>query len=184
MRSVGVRTNIVLFGFMGTGKTCVGRAVAERLGMTYVDLDDLIEAREGATISAIFAEKGEAYFRRVEAEVAAEAAKLERHVIATGGGVVLNEHNVRALEATGVGICLNAAAEAIYARVKDETHRPLLAAGDPAGDPAGNPLAKIRALLAYRAPFYARVSHQIETTGKPPEAIADEVVAIWRRESR
>jgi shikimate kinase len=173
---VVAKANIVLFGFMGTGKTCVGRAVAERLGMTYVDLDDLIEAREGTTISAIFATKREPYFRRVETEVAKEAARLERHVIATGGGVVLNEANVRALEATGVGICLNAAAEVIYDRVKDETQRPLLAVADP--------LARIRALLAHRAPFYAKVSHQIDTSGKPVEAVIEEVVAIWRHETQ
>ncbi|MBN1916409.1 MAG: shikimate kinase [Verrucomicrobia bacterium] len=173
---MGARTNIVLFGFMGTGKTCVGQAVAERLGMTYVDLDDLIEAREGTTISAIFATKREPYFRRIEAEVANEAAKFERHVIATGGGVVLHADNVRVLEATGVGICLNASAEVIYERVKEQTHRPLLAVNDP--------LARIRTLLAHRAPFYARVSHQIDTTGSPVEAVVDEVVAIWQRESQ
>jgi len=171
---VAAKRNIVLFGFMGTGKTRVGRAVAERLGMTYVDLDDLIEAREGATISEIFAGKGEHYFRRVEAEVAAEAARLERHVIATGGGVVLNEANIRALEQSGVGICLNAAAEEVYERVKGETHRPLLAVDDPP--------ARIRQLLAYRAPFYARVSHQIDTTEQPADAVVEEVVAIWLRE--
>jgi shikimate kinase len=173
---MAAKQNIVLFGFMGTGKTCVGRAVAERLGMTYVDLDDLIEAREGMTISEIFATEGEPHFRRVETEVAAEAAQLRRHVIATGGGVVLNEANVRALERTGVGICLGATVEAIYERVRHETHRPLLA--------VNNPPEKIRALLEYRAPFYAKVSHQLDTTGKPVEAVVDEVVAIWEYESQ
>ena len=173
---MGAKQNIVLFGFMGTGKTCVGRAVAERLGMTYVDLDDLIEAHEGTTISDIFAAKGEPYFRRVEAEVAAEASRLEGHVIATGGGVVLHEENVRVLERSGVGICLNATAEAILKRVKHETHRPLLAVEDP--------LARVRALLAYRAPFYSKVSQQVETTGRPVEAVVEEVMAIWRRESQ
>ena len=171
---MGPKRNIVLFGFMGTGKTRVGRAVAERLGMTYADLDDLIEAREGTTISEIFAKKGEPYFRKIEAEVAAEAAKLDRHVIATGGGVVLNEANIRALEESGVGICLNATPEAIFGRVKHETHRPLVA--------VEKPLARIRELLAYRAPFYAKVGHQIETTGKTVDAVVEEVVAIWRRE--
>jgi shikimate kinase len=173
---VGAKTNIVLFGFMGTGKTRVGRAVAERLGMTYVDLDDLIEAREATTISEIFAAKGEPYFRRVETEVAAEASTLAGHVIATGGGVVLNGANVRELERDGVGICLSAAPEEILERVKHETHRPLLAVDDPLG--------AIRALLDYRAPFYAKVSHQVETTGKPLEAVVEEVIAIWRRESQ
>ena len=151
--------NIVLFGFMGTGKTAVGQAAAKRLGMTYVDLDDLIEAREATTISDIFATHGEPYFRRVESEVAAKAAQLEQHVIATGGGIVLNEQNVRTLEQTGVGICLNATPKTVFDRVKGETHRPLLDVEDPPGE--------IRRLLAYRAPFYARVSHQIDTTGKP-----------------
>lgn len=173
---MAAKRNIVLFGFMGTGKTRVGRAVAERLGMTYVDLDDLIEAREAMTISELFDVKGEPYFRRVESEVAAEAARLDQHVIGTGGGVVLNEANVRTLERSGVGICLNATAEAIYERVKVETHRPLLAVEEP--------LARIRELLAARAPFYAKVHHQIETTGKPVDTVVKEVVAIWLRERR
>lgn len=172
---MGAKSNIVLFGFMGTGKTRVGRAVAEQLGMTYVDLDDLIEAREGTAISTIFADKGEPYFRQVESQIAAEAAQLEGHVIATGGGIVLNEANVRTLERAGVGICLDATPEAIYERVKNETHRPLLSVDDP--------MARIRALLEYRRPFYAKVAHTIDTTGKPVEAVVDEVVAIWRRES-
>jgi len=171
---MATKRNIVLFGFMGTGKTVVGRAVAAQLGMTYVDLDDLIEAREGTTISDIFADKGEPYFRRVEAEVAAQAAQLENHVIATGGGVVLNEANIHALERSGVGICLNATPEEIFDRVKDETHRPLLAVEDPPG--------RIRELLAYRAPFYAKVSHQVATTGRPVEALVEEIIAIWRSE--
>jgi len=170
---MSAKRNIVLFGFMGTGKTRVGRAVAERLGMTYVDLDDLIEAREGTTIFEIFATKGEPYFRRLETEVAAEAARLEGHVIATGGGVVLNEENIHALEQTGVGICLNATAEEILERVKHETHRPLLAIEDP--------LSKIRELLAYRAPFSSKVGRRIDTTGQPVEAIVEQIVAIWRR---
>lgn len=173
---MGAQRNIVLFGFMGTGKTVVGQAAAKRLGMTYMDLDDLIEAREGTTISDIFATHGEPYFRRVESEVAAEAVRLENHVIATGGGVVLNEQNVHTLEQTGVGICLNATPETIFDRVKGRTHRPLLDVEDPPGE--------IRRLLAHRAPFYARVSHQIDTTGKPIEAVVDEVVALWRGESQ
>jgi len=172
---MGAKSNIVLFGFMGTGKTRVGRAVAERLGMTYVDLDDLIEAREGVAISEIFAAKGEAFFRQVESEIAAEAAQLDGRVIATGGGVVLNEANIRVLERTGVGICLSATPEAVYERVKGETHRPLLRVDDP--------MARIRALLEYRRPFYAKVGHQIDTTGQPVEAVIDAVIAIWRRES-
>ena len=173
---MGAKKNIVLFGFMGTGKTRVGRAVAERLGMTYVDLDDLIEAREGTTISEIIATKGGQHFRRVEAEVAAEASTLAGHVIATGGGVVLREANVRELERGGIGICLNATPEEILERVKHETHRPLLEVADRLG--------AIRSLLEYRAPFYAKVSHQVETTGKPLEAVAEEVIAIWQRESQ
>ncbi len=173
---MSAKRNIVLFGFMGTGKTRVGQAVAERLGMTYVDLDDLIEAREATTISEIFATKGEPYFRRVEAEVAAEAANLEGRVIATGGGVVLNEANIHALERTGVGICLSATAEEILERVKHETHRPLLATEDP--------LSKIHELLAYRAPFYSKVDRRIDTTGQPVEAIVQKIVAIWRRASQ
>ena len=154
---------------MGTGKTVIGRAVAERLGMEYADMDDLIEELEGTSISEIFATKGEPYFRKVESEVARDVSGRSGLVIATGGGVVLNYENVRVLESTGTGICLNVSPEVIYERVKDETHRPLLDVDDPLG--------RIRDMLEYRKPFYARVAHQVDAE-RPVVEIVEEIISI------
>ena len=150
------RKNIILFGFMGTGKTAIGKRLASKLGMQFIDMDDLIEEREGKSISKIFAQDGEPYFRRLESEVAREVAGRSGLVVATGGGVVLNYENVRTLESTGIGICLNVSPETIYERVRRQTHRPLLQVEDP--------LQRIRDMLASRREAYSRVSHQIECT--------------------
>ncbi len=162
--------NIILFGFMGTGKTAVGKLLAEKLNMEYVDMDDIIEEKEKISITKIFATKGEPYFRKVESEVAKEIAEKQGLVVATGGGVVLNPENIRMLEKTGVGICLSASAETIYNRVKDETHRPLLKVKDP--------LKKIVDLLNFRAPYYAKVSHQIDTTSMSVPEIVKRIIKI------
>jgi shikimate kinase len=162
--------NIILFGFMGTGKTSVGKALAKKLRMEFVDMDDLIEAREKTTISTIFEKKGEQYFRRIESDVVKDIAKGAGFIVATGGGVVLNHENVKTLEATGIGICLNASPETIHARVKYERHRPLIA--------VENPLERIRQLLEYRQPYYAKVSHQVDTDWLTIDEIVEEVLEI------
>ena len=164
--------NIILFGFMGTGKTSIGKALSAKLGMEFADMDDLIESREKMTISAIFEKKGEPYFRQVECEVAEDVAKRSDLVVATGGGVVLNYDNVKTLESTGIGICLNASPETIYARVKNQRHRPLIA--------VENPLERIRQLLEYRQPFYAKVKHQVDTNLLTIDDIVEEIIEIIR----
>jgi shikimate kinase len=166
--------NIVLFGFMGTGKTVVGKEVARRLGMEFLDMDDVIEEKEGRTISEIFAGKGERHFREVESKVASELAGREGLVIATGGGVVLNEGNVEALQSSGVGICMEARPEVIYGRVKDESHRPLLM--------TDNPLGEIKGLLRQRGPYYARVRHQIDTSELSVEEAVERVLDIVKND--
>jgi len=147
--------NIILFGFMGTGKTAVGQALARKLSMKFIDMDDLIEERERTTISQIFETKGEPHFRKVESEVARDVAQQTGLVVATGGGVVLNHQNIQILENTGIGICLNASPEVIYKRVRDESHRPLLEVDDP--------MQRIREMLDVRRPFYDLIKHQIDT---------------------
>jgi len=147
--------NIILFGFMGTGKTAVGQALAQRLDMKFIDMDDLIEEHERTTISQIFETKGEPHFRKIESEVAKDVARRTGLVVATGGGVVLNKQNIEILENTGIGICLNASPEVIYHRVKDESHRPLLEVGDP--------MQRIRDMLDVRRPCYDLIKHQIDT---------------------
>ena len=168
--------NIVLFGFMGTGKSVVGEKVARALGMKYVDMDEIIEEKEGRTISDIFANDGEEYFRQVESETAVELARKDGLVISTGGGVVLNNENVKTLERTGIGICLNADAKVVYDRVKDESHRPLLE--------VENSKEKIEELLELRAPFYARVSHHIDTSNLSVDEVIQAVMDIVREDAQ
>ena len=122
------------------------------------------------TISEIFATKGEPYFRQVESEVAREVAGRSGLVVATGGGVVLDHENVKVLESSGTGVCLKASPEIIYSRVKDETHRPLLDVDDP--------LERIRSLLDYRKPFYAKVSHQIDRDKLTIDEIVERIIGM------
>lgn len=148
--------NIILVGFMGTGKTVVGKALARCLKMKFVDMDGIIEEREGMKIPDIFASKGEPYFREVEKKVARELSLESDLVIAAGGGAVIFKENVKNLKSSGVMICLRAAPEEIFDRIKKHTHRPLLNVRDPKG--------KISELLAARAAYYAQADYEIETT--------------------
>ncbi len=156
-------SNIVLVGFMGTGKTSVGEQLSSRLGMHYVDTDDVVEQMSGRSISDIFAEDGEPAFRQLESEAVQKVSKLNNHVISTGGGVVLKKSNIVTLKQTGTVFCLTATAEEIYRRVGHETHRPLLQTPDA--------LAKIRTMLTERAPYYAEADYMVETTGRSFEEI-------------
>jgi shikimate kinase len=162
--------NIVLVGFMGTGKSRVGRTLADRLGLTFTDMDAVIEARADKPIARIFAEDGEPAFRRLERELVCELSAQSGLVVACGGGIVLNPDNIRDYAATGLVVCLSAAPETILRRVEKETHRPLLAEGDK--------LQKIRDLLARRQPLYDAIPHQVRTDGLSVEEIANGIVAI------
>jgi shikimate kinase len=161
--------NIVLTGFMGTGKSTVGRRLAARLGRPFVDTDAVIEARHGP-IPAIFAEHGEARFRELERELAVHLGAQRRLVVATGGRLLLDPANEAALGATGVIVCLVASVDELVARLADEAdERPLLRGGDPA--------ERIAELLAERAPGYGRFP-QVRTDGLTPDEVADAVLAL------
>ena len=163
------RTTIVLTGFMGTGKSTVGRRLAERLGHEFVDTDELIETRHGP-IPQIFAEHGEGRFREIEREVAAELAGRDRLVVSTGGRLLLDPANADALGADALVVCLVASADELVRRLADEAeHRPLLAGGDPR--------ARIEELLAERRAGYARFA-QVDTDGRTPDEVADAVLAL------
>ena len=165
--------NIVLVGFMGTGKTSVGKRLAERLEMPMIDTDDIIAEDSGMDIPNIFARYGEAHFRDLESAAVCKAANLENHVISTGGGVVLRESNLDMLKRSGIVFCLTATPEEIWRRVGSETHRPLLQ--------APNPLGNIEQMLIERRPFYARANHQISTTRLSIIAVTDKIVEIFQR---
>ena len=164
--------NIVLVGFMGTGKSCAGKLLAERLDMTFLDMDEILVERAGKSVPRIFAEDGEPHFRALERELARELSARQGLVIAAGGGIVLDPHNIKDLSRTGVVVCLSATPEAIEARVGRDTNRPLLAGGDKR--------KKIAELLERRAPFYAALPHQVDTTGLSVEHVADRVLSLYR----
>jgi shikimate kinase len=161
--------NIVLTGFMGTGKSTVGRRLAERLGWPFVDTDAVIEADHGP-IPAIFAEHGEHRFRAIEREVAADLARRRGTVVATGGRLLLDPANVDSLGGSGVVVCLAASVDALVDRLAGEAEgRPLLQGDDPR--------ARIAELLAARAAGYARFP-QVATDGRSPDEVADAVLAV------
>ncbi|MDK9707413.1 MAG: 3-dehydroquinate synthase [Desulforhopalus sp.] len=166
--------NIILTGFMGTGKTTVGKMLAARLGREFVDTDSLIEARQGRTIPEIFREAGEVAFRQMEAELARELGARDGLIVSTGGRFMLDPANVKALAHTGRVFCLVATPQEILARVKkDSAHRrPLLEVSDPS--------QQIVELLEVRKRGYQRFL-KIKTTGKSPEAVTDELLDLLQR---
>jgi len=138
-------------------------------------MDDLIEEREQTSISSIFANKGEPYFRELERLIAEELSHRSGLLVSTGGGVVLNSDNIRNLSRTGVCVCLTAKPETIYERGRHHSHRPLLQTDDP--------LATIKTMLASRQSYYDAVPYNIETDAKSPERICEEIVTLYNDHS-
>lgn len=162
--------NIVLTGFMGTGKTEVGRIIAQRLGYMLVDADDEIEREQKMKISEIFGTLGEPAFRDIEAAVIRRISQHARSVISTGGGAVLRQENIDNLRLRGVMVCLIASPETIFNRTKRSSDRPLLKVDDPLG--------KIRELLASRQACYRKADISIDTEGKTPVEVAEEIIEL------
>lgn len=160
------RRNIVLTGFMGTGKTSVGNALAKLLGRKLIDMDTWIAAREGQTVAEIFAERGEAHFRALERALILELEASENLVIATGGGALVNPENRAALSSAKI-ICLDASVEEILARVNGANDRPLL---------QGDKKTRIQELLDTRRDAYNAIEMHVNTSQRTPEEIAREIV--------
>ena len=161
--------NIALIGFMGTGKTSVGRLIAGQLYFELVDTDELIEKRAGKPISRIFAEDGEPAFREIEQQLVTETTTWRHKVISTGGGLGANEANLASLKQHALVVCLWATPESIWQRVKSQTHRPLLLQ-----DP--DPLGRIRTLLAERTPIYRQADVLMNTEMRSVRDVAQQVL--------
>lgn len=165
------RDNIVLTGFMGSGKTTVGKLLSERYGYTFIDTDQYIEEKCGCTITELFSKKGESYFRQLETDTLKELnASLTHAVLSTGGGLPLREENAAELATLGTVIYLQITPEEVISRLSGDNTRPLLSGDDPE--------QKVRDLLTYRIPLYERVADlTIPATGQSPEYIAEEIIS-------
>jgi shikimate kinase len=167
--------NLALIGFMGTGKTSVGRLAAEQLHFDYIDTDEMIQSATGKTITEIFSHEGETAFRKLEEKVVEEISTRSRTVISTGGGLPANPANLASLKMHALVVCLWASPEKIWERVKNQSHRPLLNDADPQN--------KIRELLADRAPFYKQADVLVNTDIRSVREVAQQVVHQFRLES-
>ena len=170
------RSNIIITGFMGTGKTTVGKRLAVALGYDFIDTDELIVARSGQTVEEIFQKQGEAIFREKEAVIARELSDKEGLVISTGGRTMLDPVNAAALSKKGRVFCLVATPEEIMERLarNPEIRRPLL--------DGPNPIERIVDLMRERQEGYARFP-QLVTSGKSPEELTDLLLEIIRSDS-
>ncbi|MBD3272692.1 MAG: shikimate kinase [Elusimicrobia bacterium] len=164
--------NIVLTGFMGSGKSSVGKQLADVLGFGFIDTDQMIEQDVGMPITKIFQFKGEPYFRKIEARAIALVSMLDRHVIATGGGVPMNENNMHELEKNSVIVHLQVTPETVLKRIGHDHKRPLLKTKDP--------LATAREILRKRQRAYERCSLAVPTDNHNVDAIVQTIVKFFR----
>ena len=169
-----MRTSLALIGFMGTGKTAVGRRLAEKLGKEFIELDSLIEKKAGMSIPEIFRTDGEIRFRELEIEATREIAAKKNAVIACGGGIVLNKINIDRLKKEYVIVCLTASLAAILKRTSgDKNGRPLLAVADRERE--------IKELLKFRKPYYERSAElTVNTSMMSINTTADKIIKLLR----
>ena len=167
--------NLYLVGFMGTGKTTVGRAVAQKLGFAVLDSDHEIERQQGKSIPDIFAQDGEPAFRAMEKAFISQGHPTERTVVACGGGLVVQPGMLELLKSKGVVLCLHASIESILARTARHRNRPLLNVEDPE--------LRVRTLYAQREPIYKQSGTVILTDARPLQHIAGHVLRAWRRDA-
>jgi len=163
--------NIVLCGFMGTGKSLIAKKLSAILRLPVVDMDKVIEKNEGRTINQIFSENGEPFFRELEKNLVEELSGKSDLIISTGGGVVIDAQNIANFTRNSICFCLIAEPETIYNRVKHHSHRPLLNTPEP--------IETIKNLLEKRKPFYDKILYQIKTDNKTPEKVCEEILDIY-----
>jgi shikimate kinase len=168
--------NLYLVGFMGTGKSTVGRILAQQMGLIFLDSDHEIERTQGKPVARIFAEDGEAKFRELELAFIEQGHPAHGCIVACGGGLVVPPGRVELLKARGVVICLHAPIEAVLQRTMRTTHRPLLQ--------VENPEARLRQLYAQREGIYRATGTMVLTDSRPMKEIAAHVLRIYRQEIR
>lgn len=162
--------NIILIGFMGTGKSTVGRQLAADTGRCFQDIDLLIEEHAGMTVSDIFEQMGEKYFRELESRILAEAVKGTDKILAAGGGAVLDPANVEIVKQHAIVIALTAQIDTLWDRLKNSTGRPLLR--------GENPKEKLQKLYEQRAYLYQDADFIVHVDGKTPPAVAKEILQL------
>jgi len=162
--------NIYIVGFMGTGKTSVGKLLAKALDREFVEMDASIEQDQSKPIAKIFAEEGEAHFRQLEKELLTQLALRSGLVVSCGGGLICDQDNLRLLKASGVIFNLAASASTIYQRIKEHTHRPLLEVDDP--------LKRIEELLIARKAYYEKADQTIDTNNLSPQEVVESIVKL------
>ncbi|MDP2277767.1 MAG: shikimate kinase [Nitrospirota bacterium] len=167
MKNIGMK-NIVLTGFMGTGKSEVSKKLSKILGWKVIDIDTEIEKSQNMKITEIFKQFGEPGFRDIETETIKKLSKNKNVIISTGGGAVLRQENIDALRENGVIICLTATPETILKRISNNNDRPLLQVEDP--------LKKIQELFSFRMPYYAKADIMIDTENKTPLEVVEEIM--------
>lgn len=170
-----MKENVVLIGFMGVGKTSLGKLLAAKLGRPFVDLDEKIEHDAAMTIPEIFARYGERFFREMEKKAVREVCTRRNIVIATGGGTVKDAENLQLLKSSGVIICLTTEPEEIFRRTERRGERPILDAS------REDRLDAIRKLLTEREEFYSQADFQIDTTSWSPLQIVNEICDYLKR---
>ncbi|MFN6462212.1 MAG: shikimate kinase [Nostoc sp. DedVER02] len=170
MSSLLQGVNLYLIGMMGVGKTTVGRLLAKHLSYGFVDTDDVITQATGKSINQLFAEVGEAEFRKVESDVLSQVCAFTKLTVATGGGIVLRRENWSYLH-HGLIVWLDVPVELLYSRLAEDTTRPLLQDADLKG--------KLRSLLEQRTPLYSQADLYITVQeGETPEDIANRIIEV------
>ena len=170
------RRNIVLVGFMGCGKTTIGKKLAKAFEYTFTDMDDEIVKKAGMPITEIFEKYGEAYFRSMETELCGEMSERGGCVIATGGGVIKNEKNMELLKQNGTVLYIKASPEHIYKNIRNDRSRPLLNTGDK--------MERIKTLMEERRPMYeSRSDITADITGMTSREATNKIISILKEES-
>ncbi|SDG45038.1 shikimate kinase [Selenomonas sp. WCT3] len=163
--------NVILIGFMGTGKTSTGKMLASKLGCAFIDMDQKIEEEAGRRIPEIFAQQGEEHFRQLERELVERLSARRNAVISTGGGTVKNPANVAAFKKSGIIICLSASVDAVLERTKRHGTRPVLDQAD-----QGDRRKAVESLMEERKTLYQQADFTIDTSDLSPLQVVENIV--------